>query len=256
MGKTDSPSKQPIIQPLTKRDRRGLIGGLILLAILATLTIWLALSGHLMEITRRLVLMVGSGEHMRIYLASWGAWAPLAFMVLQGLQVVIAPIPGELTGVVGGFLFGTWRTVVYSSLGLTVGSAVAFMLARLIGLPFVKLFVRPDQFQKLEFLAKPRGEMVLLALFMVPGFPKDVLSYFLGLTPLPFLKFILICGLGRIPGTVLLGLSGAALYNENWRLVITLIVICILLVTVFYFKGEQINCWIKEKIQSRGQNGA
>ena len=57
------------------------------------------------------------------------------------LQVVIAPIPGELTGVVGGFLFGTWRAVVYSSLGLTVGSAVAFMLARLIGLPFVKLFV-------------------------------------------------------------------------------------------------------------------
>ena len=90
---------------------------------------------------------------------------------------------------------------------------------------------------------------------MVPGFPKDVLSYLLGLTPLPFLKFIIICGLGRIPGTVLLGLSGAALYKENWNLVITLIVVCIMLAIVFYFKGEQISGWIKEKIQGRGQNG-
>lgn len=251
MGETDSPSKRPVIQPLTKKDRRGLIAGACLLGVLAALTIWLALSGHLAEITRRLLLVVGSKEHMRIYLGSWGAWAPLAFMVLQGLQVVIAPIPGELTGVVGGFLFGTWRAVVYSSLGLTVGSAVAFMLARLIGLPFVKLFVRPDQFEKLEFLARPRGEIALLALFMVPGFPKDVLSYLLGLTPLPFLKFVVICGLGRIPGTILLGLSGAALYNENWRQVITLIVVCILVAVVSYFKGEQISGWIKKKVQGR-----
>ena len=256
MGKTDPTSERPIIQPLTERDRRGLIVGLLLLAVLVILTIWLALSGHLEEITKRLVHMLGSKQRMRIYLESWGEWAPLAFMVLQGLQVVIAPIPGELTGVVGGFLFGTWRAVVYSSIGLTVGSAVAFMLARLIGLPFVKLFVRQDQFEKLEFLTRPRGEIAILALFMLPGFPKDVLSYLLGLTPLPFLKFVVICGVGRIPGTILLGLSGAALYNENWRLVITLIVICILAAIVFYFKGEQITGWIKRKIQGGGQNGA
>ena len=256
MSKTDSPNKRPMIQPLTERDRKGLIAGLVLLATLAILTIWLALSGHLAEITKRLVLMVGSKDSIRIYLESWGAWAPLAYMILQGLQVVVAPIPGELTGVVGGFLFGTWRSVIYSSIGLTVGSAVAFMLAKLIGLPFVKLFVRPDQFKKLDFLTRPRGEIAILALFMVPGFPKDVLSYLLGLTPLPFLKFVVICGLGRIPGTILLGLSGAALYNENWRLVITLIVVCILVAIVSYFKGEQINGWIKDKILGRGQTGS
>jgi uncharacterized membrane protein YdjX (TVP38/TMEM64 family) len=255
LGKTDPPSERPIIQPLTEKDRKGLIVGLLLLAVLVIVTIWLALSGHLAEITKRLVLMLGSKEHMRAYLESWGAWAPVAFMVLQGLQVVIAPIPGELTGVVGGFLFGTWRAVVYSTIGLTVGSALAFMLARLIGLPFVKLFVRPDQFEKLEFLLKPRGEIALLLLFIIPGFPKDVLSYLLGLTPLTFLKLIVICGLGRLPGTILLGLSGAALYKEDWDLVITLIVICVLVVIVFYFKGEQISGWIKEKIQGEGKNG-
>jgi len=251
----DSPNKQPIIQPLTKRDRRRLIRGLCLLAVLVALTIWLALSGHLQEITRRIVFAVESKEHMRIYLKSWGAWAPLAFIAFQALQVVMAPIPGELTGVVGGFLFGTWRAVVYSSLGLTAGSAIAFMLARLIGLPFVKLFVRPDQFEKLEFLAKPRGEIVLLALFIIPGFPKDVLSYLLGLTPLPFLKFIVVCGLGRLPGTMLLGLGGAALYKDNWHLVITLIVVCVLVAIVFYFRREQVSGWIKEKIQGREQTG-
>ena len=81
-----------------------------------------------------------------------------------------------------------------------------------------------------------------------------MLSYLLGLTPLPFLKFIIICGLGRLPGTVLLGLSGAALYKENWNVLITLAVVCIILAIVLYYKGQQISTWIQDKIQGRGNN--
>jgi uncharacterized membrane protein YdjX (TVP38/TMEM64 family) len=236
---------------VSRDDKRRLIRGACLLAILVGLTIWLALSGHLQSIMNWIFLGFESKEHMRTYLKAWGAWAPLVFVALQALQVVVAPIPGELTGVVGGFLFGTWRAVAYSSLGLTLGSAIAFLLARLIGLPFVKLFVPRGYVEKLDFLGQPKGEIAIWALFIVPGFPKDVLSYLLGLTPLPFLKFIIICALGRLPGTVLLGLGGAALYKENWNVVITLVVVCVILAIVFYYKGQQISSWIQDKIQGR-----
>jgi uncharacterized membrane protein YdjX (TVP38/TMEM64 family) len=247
----DSQSKKSIIQPVSRDDKRRLIRGACLLAILVGLTIWLALSGHLQPIIEQIVFGFESKQHMRTYLKAWGAWAPLVFIALQALQVVVAPIPGELTGVVGGFLFGTWRAVAYSSLGLTLGSAIAFLLARLIGLPFVKLFVPRGYVEKLDFLGQPKGEIAIWALFIVPGFPKDVLSYLLGLTPLPFLKFIIICALGRLPGTVLLGLGGAALYKENWNVVITLVVVCVILAIVFYYKGQQISSWIQDKIQGR-----
>jgi uncharacterized membrane protein YdjX (TVP38/TMEM64 family) len=241
-----------VIQPLSGRDRKRLIRGVCILVMIGGFTIWLAFSGHLQFIIIRIVFAFESKEHMRLYLQSWGSWAPIAFIALQMVQVLISPIPGELTGVVGGFFFGTWRAAVYSSFGLTLGSAIAFLLARLIGLPFVKLFIAPDHIAKLEFLAQARGQIALWALFILPGFPKDVLSYLLGLTPLPFLKFIIICCLGRLPGTVLLGVGGAALYKENWNLAITLVAVCIIFAVVFYFKREQITSWINKRIGSPG----
>ncbi len=151
MEDIDSPGKKSIIQPVSQDDKRRLIRGACFLAILVGLTIWLALLGHLQPIINRIIYGFESKEHMRTYLKAWGAWAPIVFIALQALQVIVAPIPGELTGVVGGFLFGTWRAVAYSSLGLTLGSAIAFLLARLIGLPFVKLFVPPTYVEKLDF---------------------------------------------------------------------------------------------------------
>lgn len=71
-----------------------------------------------------------SPEAIRGLLTGFGIWAPLIFIGLQALQVVISPIPGEATGVLGGFLFGTWIGALYSTLGLMLGSALAFGLSR------------------------------------------------------------------------------------------------------------------------------
>ena len=152
---------------------------------------------------------------MRAYVESWGSLAPAAFICLQTLQVVLAPIPGEFTGAVGGFIFGGLPTVLYSTIGLTVGSALAFYGARIVGQPLVKLVVPPRAMERFRFLTKRRGTFIAFILFIIPGFPKDILSYILGLSPMGFLPFIAVCTLGRIPGTVLLSFSGSALYNRN-----------------------------------------
>jgi len=183
---------------------------------------------------------------MRTYLKSWGAWAPVVFIMIQALQVVVAPIPGELTGAVGGFLFGTWRNILYSSVGLTLGSIVAFMAARLIGLPLVKLVVSQETLEKFDFLMKPRGEVVTLILFMIPGFPKDILSYLLGLSPMRFVAFVVVCAVGRIPGTAMLSLGGAAFYKENWVALGAVALVCLVSFIVVYLRKERIWNWIKE----------
>src|SRR5215469_11958743 len=59
-------------------------------------------------------------------LREWGVLAPVIFIGMQALQVVVAPIPGEITGILGGYLFGEWVGVLYSTIGLTVGSVAAF----------------------------------------------------------------------------------------------------------------------------------
>jgi uncharacterized membrane protein YdjX (TVP38/TMEM64 family) len=80
-------------------------------------------------------------KRMAHFLDSLGPWSVLVFIVLQVSQVVAAPIPGEVTGFLGGYLFGKFFGVVLSTLGLTIGSYVAFILARTFGRPLIDKFV-------------------------------------------------------------------------------------------------------------------
>jgi uncharacterized membrane protein YdjX (TVP38/TMEM64 family) len=201
-------------------------------------------TGHMFCLIRGMCDIFQSREQLRLYVESWGAWAPAVFMLIQGLQVVIAPIPGELTGAVGGFIFGAVPNIFYSTIGLTIGSVLAFGAARIIGLPLVELFVPCDMLAKFHFLTERKGLMISLALFIIPGFPKDILCYILGLSPMGIVPFALICGLGRIPGTILLSYSGSAVYNEDWTLLLVMAVACAVIFAAFYFTRGKIDSWL------------
>lgn len=234
------------MKPVTRQDKIRLAIALCLLAAIAVAFVMMVASGYWRYLSEMLARAFKNRVELRIYLKSWGAWAPVVFIMIQALQVVVAPIPGELTGAVGGFLFGTWRNVLYSSVGLTLGSIIAFWAARLIGLPLVKLVVSQETLEKFDFLMKPRGEVFTLILFMIPGFPKDVLSYLLGLSPMRFVAFIVVCSVGRIPGTVMLSLGGAAFYKENWVVLGAVALVCLVSFIVVYLRKERIWNWIKE----------
>jgi len=233
--------------PSSRGEWAKLVVAVALLALLIGLAIWGLVSGQLQHFVWRLIEFFEDRAEVRDYLRSWGAWAPVAFVVMQAFQVVCAPVPGEITGFVGGFVFGTWLSVLYSTIGLTLGSALAFAAARIMGLPLVKLVVNEQTLEKLHFVREPRGAMATFILFAIPGFPKDILSYLLGLSPMKFTTFVIVCGLGRIPGTVLLALSGAALYKENWKLIAGLSALSVILLIVLYFKGEKIRDWVRDK---------
>jgi hypothetical protein len=112
---------------------------------------------------------------MHEILRRWGVFAPLAFIAIQALQVVIAPIPGDVTGVLGGFAFGQWVGFIYSTIGLTIGSLLAFWLGRGLGAPFVRRVTGPEIWERLNFVVEAEGAILCLIIFLVPGLPKDTL---------------------------------------------------------------------------------
>ncbi len=228
-----------------KQEKMRLAIAVSLLGTAAVALIVLAATGHLGAIWERLSDIFLNREHMREYVESWGSLAPAAFIALQWLQVVLAPIPGELTGAVGGFIFGGAPTVLYSTIGLTLGSTLAFLGARIIGQPLVKLVVSEDAMNRFHFITQRKGTLLALILFIIPGFPKDILSYILGLSPMGFLPFLMVCTLGRIPGTVMLSFSGSALYNKNWTFLVLISTLCLVAILVFFFNREKIEVWLR-----------
>jgi uncharacterized membrane protein YdjX (TVP38/TMEM64 family) len=179
------------------------------------------------------------------YIKDAGPYGPIVFIILQGLQVVAAPIPGEATGILGGYLFGTLPGLIYSTIGLTLGSCLAFGLGRWLGLPFVRRFVRQETYHKFDFLTRAKGELVIFLLFLIPGFPKDILCFLLGASPLPFGTFFLVSTVGRIPGTWLLSIQGTQVRGHRYVSLFILLSVLAVALLVLHAYRNRIFDWMK-----------
>ena len=200
-------------------------------------TIWLSLLllvlfagiGSMIVIGTGLVHFFLSKEEILKFLDSLGPLSFLGFIVLQVLQVVAAPVPGEVTGFLGGFLYGPALGVFLSTVGLTMGSWLAFWLSKVFGRPFVEKFVSKKTMEKYDYLLHHKGAFLVFLLFLIPGTPKDILCYILGLGHLTTKEFLLISTVGRFGGTALLTLGGNYIrhhqYYRFWVLLAVAIVI-------------------------------
>ncbi len=173
-------------------------------------------------------------KKLRLFILSFGPFAALVFMTIQALQVVFAPVPGEITGFVGGLLFGNVLGTIYSTIGLTVGSLGAFAISRAFGLRFVEKVVKKDYIDRFNYFITHRGLNISYVLFLIPGFPKDSLCYLLGLTRIRLIDFVLMNIFGRLPGTLMLTMQGTALHDKQYRAFFILLFASIVLTFVLY----------------------
>ncbi len=179
------------------------------------------------------------GEELRSDILAYGVLAPVFFCVVQIMQVLLAPIPGEASGILGGYLFGAWLGFIYSSFGLTLGSILAFVIGRLIGEFMPAKIYQTKAYDKFNHLVA-RGDFVVpFILFIFPGFPKDSLSYLLGFSRMPLPVFIVVAGVGRMPGTLMLSFQGAEVQLGNyWNLLLLLVISAAVTVPCYVFRKK------------------
>ena len=207
---------------------------IIVVILLIALGVFLAV-GPLKEPLMEFFRFVYDKERLSAYIKSFGLWAPVIFTLSQILQVIIAPIPGEATGFLGGYLFGTWKGIIFSTVGLTIGSMISFWLAQILGRNFVRKLLSESLYNKLNSLTTQKGKLVVFLMILIPGFPKDTLGIFLGLTPFPAKTFFWFTLIGRLPGTVLLTLQGALLYKESYRVFFIMLAVFVVTSFVLYW---------------------
>ena len=189
--------------------------------------------------------LLSDRQQVRAFISSFGMGAPLVFMGIQVLQVIFAPIPGEATGFIGGYLFGTLKGFLYSSTALAIGSWINFSIGRFFGEHFVRRLIPADKFEKFDGLLKRQGIIVLFVLFVFPGFPKDYLCLILGLSTLPLKLFLLIAGVGRMPGTLLLSLQGEFLFEQNYIILAVAAGLCAIAAFLAIRYRQSIYRWVE-----------
>lgn len=189
---------------------------------------------------------ISDRDQVEQFVAAFGRGAPLVFMVLQVLQVVLAPVPGEATGFIGGYIFGTGKGFIYSSLALAVGSWINFSIGRFLGRRYVRRWIPTDKLARFDRLLERQGIIVLLLLFIFPGFPKDYLCLFLGVSAIPLKAFLLIASTGRMPGTFMLSLQGEFLFQKNYAVFAVVFGVMLLAAALSIRYRETIYRWMEK----------
>jgi len=213
------------------------------LCIVAGLYVWLSADPVIAQF-RELARFYSSRSEVKAFLNRFGPYAPLPFIVLQALQVVFAPVPGEATGFLGGYVFGTWLGCLYSSIGLIIGYAMAFGLGRWLGSHVVRRLVSDAVYHKFDFVARAGGELIALVCFLIPGFPKDYLCFLLGVSPMPFGVFLLITAFGRMPGTWLLSIQGAKVRGAHYLEFVIFLTVAATAALLAYIYRDAIFRWL------------
>jgi len=165
-----------------------------------------------------------------------GLWGPLICIAVQFAQVVIFAIPGEITQIAAGYVFGAWYGFFYSVVGIMLGSAFDYSFARLVGRPVVEKMMGRERLERIDnLLHTRRGRFALFVLFLLPGMPKDAMSYGAGLTQLGIGEFVVISGLARMPALLFSTLIGSQLYEQNWNAIFITAAIAVAAIGGFYW---------------------
>jgi uncharacterized membrane protein YdjX (TVP38/TMEM64 family) len=214
-----------------------------LLLLAAFVLVGIVFSDALVQWLTKAYALLSDRERVSDLIRFFGPGAPLVFMALQILQVVLAPVPGEMTGFLGGYLFGALQGFFYSTIALSLGSMLNFGIGRALGDRYVRRWIPRDKFARYDLLLKRKGLLVIFSLFVFPGFPKDWLCLFLGLSTMPLRVFVFLAAVGRIPGTLLLSLQGHYLFEQNYLLLSGLLALSLFVVLVAFYYRDRLYEW-------------
>ncbi len=180
-------------------------------------------------------------QELKDALNSFGWRGVLVFMLLQALQVIVAAIPGEFVQLAGGYIYGAWLGTLYSLTGIFTGSVIVFFVARFLGYPLVRTFVSQKNLDKFNFMMNSsKSDVAMFLLFLIPGIPKDILTYIAGLTPVKPLRFFAIITVGRLPALFGSSVIGSSTQKGDYLLVVILSAIAILLFSAGLLYRERI----------------
>lgn len=180
---------------------------------LSFVLLYLALSALLLvNVGQPFLDFLGQPEQFRNWIDERGLAGQAVFLFMIVLQVFVAVIPGEPLEIAAGYAFGWFGGTLLCLLGIAAGSAIVFLLVRRYGTRVLELFFSPERIRSVKFLQNPkRLNRLMVVLFLLPGTPKDLLTYLAGLTPIRMSDFLILTTFARIPSLVTSIVGGSAL---------------------------------------------
>lgn len=208
----ESIDEDPEIDVRRKALRRRVLIGLVAAAAITALLGWEYLPG--------LLAWLADARAVRAFVSDHAFVSRLAMLGINIVQVLLAFLPGEPVELASGYAFGFWEGTALCLVASGLATSAIYWATRRWGWKLVGLFFDRSLFDRFSWLkSAKRLELIMLIVFLIPGTPKDFLTYFAGLTNMRFLPVVLIATFGRIPSIVTSTIAASAVGSGNWPLV-------------------------------------
>ncbi len=212
---------------------------LVIIAAIAY-TIWDVLAGG------PLTSLLSNRDQVIDFVNKMGFWGPAAYIALQVLQIIFAPIPAQVVGSVGGFIFGWWG-ILWTLIGNTIGYIIVVIISRKFGRSLVEKIFKKETMDKFDFVLGENAAILLFIIFLLPGLPDDMVGYMAGLTDVPLKQLVALMVLGHIPTIAVTNYIGMGLGESNLTPVIIVAILVVVLFAVALWKKD----WIIEKLSKK-----
>jgi uncharacterized membrane protein YdjX (TVP38/TMEM64 family) len=192
---------------------------------------------------------VADQEQIRAWVEGLGPWGPVAIILLEMTQALLAPIPGQAIEAVSGYLHGPFLGTLFPIIGMAIGSLLAFLLARRFGRPLVIRLIGEKSMARLDDLVRRGGAPFFFLIWLLPFAPDDLACVAAGLTPMPTRQFMILMLLGRLPGvfvSVWVGANAARIGPAWW---VALFVAIALAALAFWRWGDQLQEFVLQFIE-------
>ena len=165
----------------------------------------------------QLLAFVSDAPRFRAWVDEAGAASRIAFVAMNAAQVLFAFLPGEPLELAAGYAFGFWEGTLWCLVASAFGTAAVMLLVRCFGTRIVGLFFPPEKIASVRWLRDARRfELVLFLVFLIPGTPKDLLTYVAGLGTSPIWRIVALTTVGRIPSIISSTLAAGAFGDGNY----------------------------------------
>lgn len=217
-----------------KKYRYLIVTSIICIFVLLTIFYW-----------NNVYTYIKNPEDFVLYLKSLDIFkGTLLFLVINYLQVILAFIPGGPFEIVAGLMYGPILGIIICDLVMSLASINIYLLVKKYGRKIIELFIDINEVNKLNFLNKNKNlGLILFLIFLIPGTPKDVISYGVGLTDLSLKKWLLINLFGRLPAIILTILATSSLIDKRYEIafIICFIVLISYLIGIKIYRKININ---------------
>lgn len=241
-----APARRPVLETATARLRddraRGghrarLVQGSAprrrarLIAFAALAVVAVALAAACVNWLPAVYAWLSDPAAVRAFVAEHAVLARLAIVGINVLQIVLAFLPGEPVELASGYALGFFEGTAACLAASAIGTSIIYLAVRRWGRRVVDLFFDQGYFERFDWLHRTRRlELIMLVVFLIPGTPKDFLTYFAGLTDMRFGTALAIATFGRIPSIVTSTIAASSFASGDYGLLVGALAIAALLI--------------------------